>query len=206
MRALGFNAVWLQEPDPALMAEALGIGLAVVPPLDRTGELHVGPLATPRDLRVWGWTAMLRGARAIAYYSWTDLVDERGSPNARGRAAGQFAGVISRNQALFAPLRPRPAAPGNAEVRVSGAAGEIEAGFLESGEALLLIAVNHAAVPQEVTLAFGRGTKLEFWQDMETGDMVSFAMQPDGPVLTHAFAARDALVLMIRTRSPYDRG
>jgi hypothetical protein len=205
IRALGFNTVWLPAPDPALITQAQAVGLSAMGHLDREGELHVGSSATARDLRLWGWAALLRGARAIGYCAWSDLVDERGAPNARGRAAGEFAGVVSRNPALFAPLRPR-ARDGASGVRVTGAAGEIEAGFLESRDALLLIAVNHASAPQEATLEFVPGTKQEFWQNMETGDMVSLAKTQDAPVLAHGFAARDVLVLMIRTRSPYDRG
>ncbi len=206
IRALGFNAVWRPAPDPALVTQAQPLGLTVMARLDREGEVHVRSAATPRDLRLWGWTAMLRGARAVGFYAWSDLVDERGAPNAHGRTAGEFAGVVSRNPALFAPLRPAAAAAGGAGVLVSGAAGEIEAGFLQSRDALLLIAVNHASAPQEAVFAFPPGTKQEFWQNMETGDMVSFAMGQAGPILTHPFAARDVLVLMIRTRSPYDRG
>lgn len=206
IRTLGFNAVWLPEPDPEVITQARAAGLDVIGHLDRVGELHAGPSATARDLRVWGWTAMLRGARAIAYCSWRDLADEHGVPNARGRAAGEFAGVVSRNPALFVPLRPRAAATGEADVRVSGVPGQIEAGFLESRDALLLIAVNHASSPQEATLTFAPGTKQEFWQNMETGEMVSFAMPQGRAVLVHRFDARDALVLMIRTRSPYDQG
>jgi hypothetical protein len=208
IKALGFNSVWSGLDGFAdLVAQARTVGLNVIGHLDRTGELHVGPSATPRDLRVWGWTAMLRGARAIGYHAWSDLVDERGAATARGKAAGEFAGVVSRNPALFAPLKPRTASAGNAtpDVRISGVEGEVEAGFLESRDVLLLIAVNHASSPQDVALTFAPGTRQEFWQNMETGDMVSLTMVEDSPSLAHGFAARDALVLMIRTRSPYDR-
>jgi hypothetical protein len=207
IRASGFNTVWGGLDGFAeLVVQAQAVGLSVIGRLDPQGELHVGPSATPQDLRVWGWTAMLRGARAIGYYAWRDLVDERGVATARGKAAGDFAGIVSRNPALFAPLRMPAAGAGDParDVRISGVAGEVEAGFLESRDALLLIAVNHAASPQGATMTFAPGTKQEFWQNMETGDMVSFTMD-DSPSLTHAFAARDVLVLMIRKRSPFDK-
>lgn len=71
------------------------------------------------DLRLWGWAAIARGARAIAYDGWDQrepirdaaaaLTAPGGSVSDRARAAGQVAGVIARNPRLFAPLRPRPA-------------------------------------------------------------------------------------------------
>ncbi len=207
IKAAGFNSVWCApERRAELTAEATALGLNVVADVDPGGDLQVDPSATPGDLRVWGWTALLRGARAVSYHAWHDLVDDGGALTARGRAAGEFAGVISRNPALFVPLRPRvaPADAGVADVRVAEA-GQVEAGFLESRDALVLMAINHAGAPQRVSMAFAPGTKQEFWQNMETGDMVTFAMVKGAPALTHAFAARDALVLMIRKTSPYDR-
>jgi hypothetical protein len=208
IRSAGFNSIWTSRLDHAVLASQGDTGLRLMTPASSHAELHVDAAATPADLRLWGWTALLRGARAIAYYAWHDLVESDTALTARGRAAGEFAGVLSRNPALFAPLRPRattdPAAM-TADLRVSGSAGEIEAGFLESRDALVLIAVSHAGAPQRVTLTFAPGTKQEFWQNMETGEMVSFAAVNGELTLAHAFAARDAVVLMIRKTSPYDR-
>jgi hypothetical protein len=208
IRGAGFNCIWTARLDDAVLASQADTGLRLMAPAGGHAELHVDPAATAADLRLWGWTALLRGARAIAYYAWRDLVESDIALTARGRAAAEFAGILSRNPALFAPLRPRattdPAAM-TADLRVSGSAGEIEAGFLESRDVLVLIAVSHAGAPQRVTITFAPGTKQEFWQNMETGDMVSFAMVNGEPTLTHAFAARDAMVLMIRKTSPYDR-
>jgi hypothetical protein len=208
IKAAGFNTVWMPPDDrEAVDAQAAAAGLNTGVPLDRAGDLQVDPSATGADLRVWGWTALLRGAHAIAFNAWRDLVDEAGVLTPRGRAAGEFAGVISRNPALFAPLRPAIAqAPGVAfGVHVAEGGAEVEAGFLESRDVLVLIAVNHASAPQRATFAFAPGTKVEFWQNMETGEMVSFQPGRDSPAWTHAFAARDAVVVMIRKRSPYDR-
>ena len=92
------------------------------------GELQAGQgatgvrVATPvtaADVRLWGWAALSRGARAISYYAWYPMssgyesngygmIELDGSVTDRARAAGAFAGIISRNPALFAPLRPRP--------------------------------------------------------------------------------------------------
>lgn len=73
---------------------------------------------TPADLRLWSWAALSRGARAIFYYAWYPmsagsdagaygLADLDGTLTERARGAGAFAGIVSRNPALFAPLRPR---------------------------------------------------------------------------------------------------
>ena len=92
------------------------------------GELQAGQGATGvrvaapvtgADLRLWGWAAISRGARAISYYAWYPMssgyesngygmIELDGTITDRARAAGEFAGVIARNAALFAPLRPRP--------------------------------------------------------------------------------------------------
>ena len=91
------------------------------------GELQAGQGATgvrvaapvtAADLRLWGWTVLSRGARAISYYAWYPMssgyesngygmIALDGTITDRARAAGEFAGIISRNAALFAPLRPR---------------------------------------------------------------------------------------------------
>jgi hypothetical protein len=74
----------------------------------------------PTDLRLWSWAALSRGARAIFYQAWYPmsagpdagghgLNSLDGTVTVRARAAGAFAGIIARNQALFAPLRPRAA-------------------------------------------------------------------------------------------------
>jgi hypothetical protein len=84
------------------------------------------------------------------------------------------------------------------EVRIDGAAGLVEARFLESSDALLLIAINHAETPQKVKLTFTHEIPEAIWQNMETGASVHFVAGPEGPSYTHAFAARDVLVLMIK--------
>ena len=92
------------------------------------GELQAGQGATgvrvaapvtAADLRLWGWTVLSRGARAISYYAWYPMssgyesngygmIELDGTVTERAKAAGEFAGIVSRNPALFAPLRPRP--------------------------------------------------------------------------------------------------
>jgi hypothetical protein len=175
-------------------------------PLDEetSGQIDARAAAAPADLRLWGWAALARGSRAIAFHAWPDLVGQRGEPADRAKAAADFAGVVTRNLALFNPLAPRPAASGPGIV-VSGGAAQVHASVLESRDALVLIALNYRTDAATVTLRFPPGTTQEFWQNMETGEMVAFTMEGERPSLTHAFAPRGSLVLMIRKTSPYDR-
>ena len=273
----------------------------------RLTELQAGPARTVSgaDLRFWGWAALARGARSITYDAWSaasaasfsrpGLLDDDGAISERARAAGAFAGVVSRNAALFAPLRPRPSraaildhpaaeTPQNEaealarraardfysrafdrniqtdiiraddvlagrasnykallvgapdllptavtdillryerqggtvirdphvslgdvavlqpEVRIEGGDGLVEARFLESADALVLIALNHGDRASEVQFTFTADTPEAIWQNMESGASVSFVRSARGLTHRHAFAARDALVLMIRKR------
>lgn len=102
------------------------------------------------------------------------------------RAAGELL------QALVAMAGVSP------DVRIDGGAGSVEARFLESSDARVLIAINHADTPQKVTMTFTPDTQEAIWQNMESGAAVNFVAGPEGPTYTHAFAARDVLVLMIR--------
>ncbi len=80
---------------------------------------RVGPPVSAADVRFWSWVALSRGARSLSYFSWFPpdgaadahafgLASLDGSLSDRARAAGAIAGLIARNPALFAPLRPRP--------------------------------------------------------------------------------------------------
>jgi beta-galactosidase len=100
------------------------------------------------------------------------------------------AGDLLRHLAAVAGIRP--------EVRIDGARGLVEARFLESSEALVLVAINHAETPQTVTMTFAPEMPEAIWQNMESGAAVNFVAGPSGPAYTVAFAPRDALVLMIR--------
>jgi beta-galactosidase GanA len=86
------------------------------------------------------------------------------------------------------------------DVRIDGAPGLVEARFLESPAALLLIAINHADTAQKVTMTFTRETPEAIWQNMETGAAVNFVTGADGPRYSHAFAPRDVVVLVIKKK------
>ena len=82
-----------------------------------TIALNVSPTVTPADIRVWTWSALSRGAKAINDYAWYPmssgyeaggygLIRLDGSITERARVAGSIARVVDRNQALFLAARP----------------------------------------------------------------------------------------------------
>jgi len=85
-----------------------------------TIALDVSPTVTPSDLRVWTWSALSRGAKAVctyAYYPMSTgyesggfgLVQLDGTLTERAHAAGEVARVVDRHSALFLAARPLPA-------------------------------------------------------------------------------------------------
>jgi beta-galactosidase len=82
------------------------------------------------------------------------------------------------------------------EIRIDGAPGLVEARFLESSDAIVLIAINHADAPQQVTFSFGPDVPEAIWQNMETGAAVNFVQGPSGPTYARNFAPRDVMVLV----------
>jgi beta-galactosidase len=82
-----------------------------------TIAVNVSPTVTPDDLRVWTWTALSRGAKAINYYAWYPmssgyesggfgLNNLDGTITERAKVAGAIAQVVDRNQALFLDAKP----------------------------------------------------------------------------------------------------
>jgi beta-galactosidase len=82
-----------------------------------TIALNVSPTVTPEDLRVWTWSALARGAKAIctyAYYPMSTgyesggfgLVRLDGSLTERSRTAGGMAALVGRHSKLFLDARP----------------------------------------------------------------------------------------------------
>lgn len=82
-----------------------------------TIALNVSPTVTREDLRVWTWTALSRGAKAINYYAWYPmstgyesggfgLNQLDGTITDRAKEAGTIAQVVDRNQPLFLNARP----------------------------------------------------------------------------------------------------
>lgn len=138
------------------------------------------------------WSQIARGARRVAFAgsatTWSPDV----------LALGETAGVITRNEALFAPLRPREG--GVLGISSTGGGPGVEVRLLESDEALMIVGLNYAATPKTVTISFAADIPEAMWQNLETGTAISFVMGKTGPSLEYAFGPRDALVLMIRKR------
>jgi hypothetical protein len=135
-------------------------------------------------VRLNAWAAVSHGARGFMFATRTE-------------AGAAFARVVTRNTALFAPLRLRRGL--TPDVRIDGGSGDVDATFLESADVLVLIGLNHGATPARVTMSFTPDTQEAIWQNMETGATVNFVGGANGPTYTHTFAAYETMVLMIRT-------
>jgi beta-galactosidase len=83
-----------------------------------TISVNVSPTVTPDDLRVWTWTALSRGAKAISYYAWYPmssgyesggfgLNNLDGTITERAKVAGSIAQVVdaTRNCSCAPGLR-----------------------------------------------------------------------------------------------------
>jgi beta-galactosidase GanA len=84
------------------------------------------------------------------------------------------------------------------DVTLSDGHGVVETRFLESGDATVLIGINHSEQPQTVKLQFTPDVPEAIWLNLETGASVNFLAGPNGPSYTYAFKPRDVLVLMIK--------
>jgi beta-galactosidase len=85
-----------------------------------TVALNVSPTVTPEDLRIWTWSALARGAKAIctyAYYPMSTgyesggfgLIKLDGTITERARVAGGIARLVGEHSALFLASKPVPA-------------------------------------------------------------------------------------------------
>ena len=173
----------------SIQPAVLGVTGVADPSAPVPGRITVSPGAAP-VARLEMWSEVARRRRFITFVGSDDSL----SPAVL--SLGETAGVVTRNQALFAPLRPRS----TGVVGISGADGRVEVRLLESNEAIMIVGLNYAPVPQKVTIAFSPDIPEAIWQNLETGTAVSFVMRKGGPVLEHTFGSRDALVLMIRKK------
>ena len=144
-----------------------------------------------QEARLAFWDAVAAGAR-VMYFSSGERLTRR-----QILALGETAGIVTRNQPVFAALAPR--AHGVRGIEGPGGAA-IDVRLLESAELMVIIALNRAAERRDAVISFERDIPEAIWQNLETGTSTSFVMGGGGPVLEHTFAARDALVLMIRKR------
>ena len=88
-----------------------------------TVALRVSATVTAADLRMWMWSALARGAKAVSVYAWYPmssgyesggfgLINLDGTITDRARAAGAVAKTIDANRALFLNAHPVPAEVG----------------------------------------------------------------------------------------------
>jgi hypothetical protein len=196
-----FNVVSLVHEDSTSAAPEIALLDALVAgaPAARIRVTDVGTVSvtstTSRSgLRHAAWALMANGARGVIFADWPTLQSNADAL----QAAADFADTITRNAALYAPLRPRAPKGGASDVTFEGDGDHIQASFLESADALLLIALNRSSEPRTVTMTFSPGIPEAIWQNMLSGGAVNFVAGPSGPTYTRTFAPHDVLVLMIK--------
>lgn len=161
---------------------------AVVP---ADGVISIPASVGARELRLRAWLAIANGARGIVFEPLAPLMEDEYALD----AASEFADNVTRNAALFAPLRPREVTN---DVRIDPASSTVETHFLESTVALVLIVANQTTDTHRVTLKFSTDIPEAIWQNMETGAAINFVASPGGPTYTRTFTPFDVIVLMIR--------
>jgi hypothetical protein len=169
------------DPDPSTV------------PASSFGVVAVRAETAAASIREAAWSRFAAAASGVIFDDWHSLQRNEGAL----AEAAAFADSLARNPALYAPLR-RVAAAGDRALRIDGAEGSVEAQWLESDDTLMLIAINHAAEPREVTLTFAPAIPEAIWQNMLTGGAVNFVAGPDGPVYERRLGPSEVLVLMIR--------
>ena len=199
MRRLRFTVVLPGEPTQALVPiDRLIAGArasSITIPASDIGLVPIDERTDAEAVREAAWTRLAAGARAVIFDDWKALQNNDGAL----AEAAAFAETLARNPVLYAPLR-RVDPSGDRAFTIDGGQTNVEAHWLESPDALLLIAVNHASEPRDVTITFAPAIPEAIWQNMLTGSAVNFVAGPRGPVYTRTFAAHEVLVLMIRKR------
>jgi hypothetical protein len=199
MRRLRFTVVLPGEPTQALapidrlIAGARDSSITI--PASDIGLVPIHDRTDAEAIREAAWTSLATGARAVIFDDWKTLQTNDGAL----AEAAAFAETLARNPVLYAPLR-RVDPSGDRAFTIDGGQNNVEAHWLESPDALLLIAVNHASEPRDVTITFAPAIPEAIWQNMLTGSAVNFVAGATGPVYKRAFAAHEVLVLMIRKR------
>jgi len=199
MRRLRFTVVLPGEPtQPMARIDRLLTGPrdpSVIVPAPEVALVPIDERTDADAVREAAWTRLAAGARAVIFDNWRALQKNDGAL----AEAAAFAETLARNPALYVPLHPVEST-GDRALTIDGGQGDVEAHWLESPDALLLIAVNHATGPRDVTLTFVPAIPEAIWQNMLTGSAVNFVAGPKGPVYTRTFPPHDVLLLMIRKR------
>ena len=179
----------VDRPSPAAPPATVAV------PASDLGVIRITAATTAENVKEAAWTLVARGSRGVIFDNWLEL-----QQNAAALAeASAFARTITSNMALYAPLR-HVDKTGARAIALKGDAGSVEAHWLESAEALLLVAVNRGGEPREVVFTFPAEVPEAVWQNMLSGGSVNFVAGPTGPFYEHAMPAHDVLVLMIRKR------
>jgi hypothetical protein len=199
MRRLRFSVVVPGEPTGSMARIdrllAGGQESRITVQESEVGTIRIEQLTEPDSVREAAWARLAYGARAVIFEDWNAL---QKNDTALGEAAA-FAETLARNPALYVPLR-RVESTGDRAFTIAGGRNQVEAHWLESPDALLLVAVNHSVEPRDVTITFAPAIPEAIWQNMLTGSAVNFVSGPTGPVYNRTFAAREVIVLMIRKR------
>jgi hypothetical protein len=156
-------------------------------------------VANPRDAAettLSAWAAVAGGARVIIFDDWAEL-QRSGDVLA---AASAFAEAVTRNAPLYASLRPRTPKRATRDVRIAGGGNDVEATILESPVAFLVIGLNRGRVAHTATMTFSSDLPEAIWQNMTTGNTLSFVTRTNGPTYTYKFAPKEVLILMINKR------
>jgi hypothetical protein len=174
---------------------AAGPPVSVAIRSSQIGIMPVEARTAPDNVKENAWTLFSGGMRGVIFDDWTGLQQ---NPAALAEASA-FAETITRNMALYAPLR-RVEMTGPRAIDITGGQESVQARWLESPDAMLLIAVNHGAETRHVTFTFPADIPEAVWQNMLSGGSVNFVAGPTGPFYEHDISAHDVLVLMIRKR------
>jgi hypothetical protein len=164
----------------------------------RSAQLGIVPITaatSAEDVKETAWTMFGHGVRGVIFEDWAGLQQNAGAL----AEASAFAETITRNMALYAPLR-HVERDGARSIGLAGGEDNVDAHWLESAEALLLVAVNHGAQSRRVTFTFPPQVPEAVWQNMLSGGSVNFIAGPTGPFYEHTLPAQDVLVLMIRKK------
>ena len=203
IRRAHFNVVALSdlaEPTAPLQRTAARLAGEPLEVLNvRSTEIGRVPIETATaadNVREAAWTLLASGARGVVFVDWSGLQQ---NPAALAEASA-FAEAITRNMALYAPLRRAEPSAARTITITGDDQKNVEARWLESADALLLVAVNHGSQARDITLTFPRDVPEAVWQNMLTGSSVNFVAGPSGPFYEHTFPPHDVLVLMIRKR------
>ena len=193
LQKLRFNAIAFRSSERAapLQVERLSNLLGGSVTASGHSGVEIVPVGNAGEVRFRAWQAVARGASGIIFDNWRALKAD----TAALAAAAQFADIVTRNQPLFAPLKPRVV---QGDIAIDRGAGDIDARFLESPAAMMLIAVNVGDAERTVTMTFGPAMPEAIWQNLESGGAVNFVASAKGPTYRRTFAPKDVLVLMIK--------